>query len=44
MDRVYLQLNLVNMITVVIMAAAGIVLLQFIASGIRQYQAQGTAS
>jgi hypothetical protein len=39
-DRAYLQWNLPNWITVVLMASIGVVLLQFAASGLRQYQAK----
>lgn len=40
MERVYLQWNLPNWITVVLMAAVGMALVQFVASGVRQYRAQ----
>lgn len=40
MDRAYLQWNLPNWITVILMAGVGVVLLQFVASGVRQYKAQ----
>jgi hypothetical protein len=40
MDRVYLQWNLPNWITVVLMAGIGVLILQAATSGIRQYQAK----
>lgn len=40
MERTYLQLNVPNVFTVLIMGALGIVFLQFVAAGVRQYQAQ----
>jgi hypothetical protein len=41
MERVYLQWNIVNWITVVLMASLGLVLVQFVTSGIRQYAMPG---
>lgn len=38
MDRVYLQWNAVNWITVVLMAAIGMVLIGFVMSGLRAYK------
>jgi len=40
-ERTYLQLNVPNIITVLIMGAVGITLVQFVASGVRQYRSQG---
>jgi hypothetical protein len=37
MDRFYLQWNIVNWITVVLMAAVGMMLIGAVSSGIRQY-------
>lgn len=42
MDRFYLQWNIVNWITVVLMASVGMLLIGAVSSGIRQYK--GTAS
>ena len=38
MDRVYLQWNLPNWITVALMAGVGVILIQAVASGLRHYQ------
>lgn len=40
MDRAYLQWNLPNWITVVLMATVGVLIVQAVASSIRQYKAQ----
>lgn len=40
MERTYLQVNVPNIITVLIMGAVGITLLQFVAAGLRQYRSQ----
>jgi hypothetical protein len=40
MERAYIQWNLPNWITIILMAGVGVVLLQAVASGIRQYQAR----
>lgn len=42
--KFYLQWNLVNWITVVLMVFAGMMLLGFVASGIRQVAGSKTAS
>jgi hypothetical protein len=39
-ERVYLQWNLINWVTVVLMAAIGMALVGFVASGVRQYTGQ----
>jgi len=38
MDRVYIQWNVVNWITIVLMAALGAVLIGVVAAGVKTYQ------
>lgn len=38
MDRTYLQWNIINWVTVVLMAAVGISLIGFIGAALKQYQ------
>lgn len=40
MEKAYLQWNLVNWITVVLMASFGVVVVGFIASGLRSFNGQ----
>ena len=42
--KFYIQWNLVNWITIVMMVFAGMLLMGFIASGLRQYAAASQAS
>jgi hypothetical protein len=44
MDRFYLQWNIVNWITVILMASVGMLLIGAISSGIRQYQGKSPIS
>lgn len=41
MERTYVQLNIVNLITVTIMAAIGILIVGFIANALKQYSDGG---
>ena len=42
MDRTYLQWNIVNWITVVLMASLGMLLIGAVSSGLRKYKGQTT--
>lgn len=44
MDRAYLQFNLVNWITVVLMATVGMMLVGFVVSGVRTLNGSADAS
>ena len=41
MERTYVQLNIVNLITVTIMASIGILILGFITHSLKQYTGMG---
>jgi len=41
MERTYVQLNIVNLITVTIMASIGILIVGFIANNLKQYSGGG---
>lgn len=44
MEKTYLQWNLVNWITVVLMATLGVMLVGFVAAGVKTYKVTGNDS
>ena len=43
MERTYVQLNIINLITVTLMAAVGILIVGFIANSLKQYSGGGAS-